>query len=154
MSFLDTLFIDTHSIRAVDGLIVTGAIRGLFAPGERRGDDDAPGGRDGELGAELPLAAYVIEIPIRILGASRGERNDNIINLGNLIGGKAGNGLVQMSRRIATGTGGDYAEAFAKGRYLTGLTFDVVNPYTGASTLQYKNLSGAWNPGTGVFDYP
>lgn len=154
MSFLDTLFVDGHSIRAIDGLQVVGAIRGLWAPGERRGDDDAPGGRDGELGAELPLAAYVIEIPIRITGTSRGDRNDNIRNLGALIGGSAGNGLVQMSRRVATGSAGDYLEAFAQGRYLTGLTFDVVNPYTGTSSLQYKNLSGGWNPGSGVFEYP
>lgn len=147
--FLDTLWIDGNELRALSGLIVVGAIKGLRAPGERRGDDDVIPGRDGELGSQKPLAAYTIEIPVRIIGASRGERDDHMHNLGQLITGIDSGGLVQLKRRRATnGASGDFFEGTAKGRYLTGLSDDVVNPTTGATSLQYRQLSGGWFDGT------
>ena len=152
--YLDNLLVDGQGVREVDGLIITGPIKGLWAPGERRGEDDVVPGRDGELGSQKPLAAFVIEIPIRILGANRGERNDNLHELGQLITGIDNGGLVQLVRRRATnGTSGDYLQTTARGRYLTGLSVDVVNPTTGAASLQYKNLSGGWFNGT-RYTYP
>ena len=154
MSFLDTLLIDGTNIRTIDGLAIVGAIQGLWAPGARRGDDDAPGGRDGELGAPLPLAKYVIEIPVQLTAASRGERNDLARSLGALIGGYATNGLVQLNRHIATGTAGDHLTQLAQGRFITGLDMAQINPRTGRTTLQYYNLSGGWNDGTGTYVIP
>lgn len=154
MSYLDTLFVDGHDIRGLTGLTIVGEIKGLWAPGDRRGDDDAPGGRDGELGAELPRAKYVIEVPAQITGASRGERNDNLRNLGALIAGYGSNGLVQLKRRVATGSGSSYLEYTAKGRFITGLDIARFNHLTGRTTLQYYNLSGAWNDGTGTYVTP
>lgn len=153
-AFLDNLFIDGVSIRGLTGLTIVGAMRGFWAPGERRGDDDPIPGRDGELGSRKPLAAYVIEVPVKILGANRGDRNDNLHALGGLITGQDTGGLVQLKRRRATnGTSGDYLESTARGEYLTGLSPDIVNPYTGFATLQYRNLSGGWFNGTS-YVYP
>lgn len=153
MSFLDTLFIDGHDIRTLTGLKITGPIKGLWATGERRGDDDPIPARRGELGAELPLAKYVIEIPVRIFGANRGVRNDNLALIGSLIGGQSGNGLVTLKRRRATGSADDFLEHTARGRYITGLSMEQVNDLTGRVTLQYWNLSGCWKDGSTVI-YP
>lgn len=152
--FNDTLFVDGHEIRALDGLLIVGPIRGLWSPGERRGEDDVIPGADGELLSQKPLATYTIEIPIRITGRSRGERNDNLHQLGQKISGIDAGGLVQLKRRRATnGASGDYLETTARGRYLTGLSMDVVNPITGAASLQYKQGSGGWFNGTS-YSYP
>jgi hypothetical protein len=57
-------------------------------------------------------------------------------------------GLVTLKRRIATGSGDAYAEHTAKGAYISGLSASIINPYTGATELQFYNLSGAWWDGS------
>lgn len=145
VAFLDTLLVDDNDIRAIDGIKVVGFISGLFAPATRRGDDTVLPGEDGELGEALPLAKYVISAPIMVLGDTRGERNDNLRAAADLLGGLSSNGLVTLTRRIAKGAADLYDEDDAPGRFIGGLTFDILNPNTGRTELQWYNLAGGWS---------
>lgn len=146
MSFLDTILIDGQDVRSVTGWQVVGII-GHQATGDRRGDDDDVPGRDGSLGAILPIAKNIIRVSFRISGATRGERNDNWRNGIALLDGGA-NGLCSIARRVAKGSSSGYDEHTTDGRYLTGSNLGVMNPYTGQCDLQYYNLRGRWWTGS------
>lgn len=148
--FIDTILIGGTSgtdIRALPWLKVRG-IDGIWAPGQRRGDDTVAAGADGEIGNELPLAKYVLTANVTIKGATRGERNDNLRSLMPIVSGT--NGLLTIARRVATGsTGDDYDEHESDFRFITGLTPQIMNPYMGFTQLQWYNLRGAWFSGSG-----
>jgi hypothetical protein len=151
MSFLDTVLIDDHEARSLPGASVVGKIDGIRSPVTRRGGDDQTiPGENGDLPTPLPVDKYLITIPLRIWGASRGERNDNLTALALLIGGFAAGGVVALKRRIATGSADAYLEHSAPGRFATGLSIDVMNPNTGAITLQYYQLKGLWSDDGGT----
>jgi hypothetical protein len=80
-----------------------------------------------------------------LLGATRGERNDNLRAIGPLLRGTTG--LVTLKRRIATGSGESYAEHTANGATSAACPVDH-QPHTGATELQFYNLSGAWWDGS------
>src|SRR5206468_12737230 len=98
MSFLDTLLVNGHDVRALTGVTIVGTME-LFAPGDFRGDHQELPGRDAAVGVALPRAKYILHVPVRIAGATRGERNDNLRALGPLLRGSTG--LVTLKRRIA-----------------------------------------------------
>lgn len=145
MAFLDTLLVNGHDLRAMDGIRIVGYME-LFAPGDRRGDDSIVPGARGELGSQLPLAKYIFHVPIQVMGNTRGERNDNLRVLGSIVSGTGG--LVTLTRRIATGSGSGYVEHTAPGRFITGLTPTLLNHVTGRTELQFYNLKGAWFNGS------
>lgn len=143
----NTILVNTLDVYELPGCEVVGEIEGIFAPGERRGDDDPIPGADGELLAELPLAAYIITIPLRIFGATGGLRNANIRNLSALLSGWDRNGLVDLERRIEN-PDGSFDPGTAPGRFITGLSPNVVNPTSGRTSLKYKQGAGFWLNGT------
>lgn len=141
MAYLDTLLIDGHDIRTMTGVRVVGYMQ-LFAPGDRRGDDDVIPGLRGELGARLPRAKYVLSVPIRVYGATRGARNDNLRALTTICEGDMG--IVPLWRRIATGSGDSYIQHTTTGRFITGASLALMNDTTGTTELQFYNLRGGW----------
>lgn len=145
MAFLDTLLIDGHDIRAMTGVRVVGFME-LFAPGDRRGDPDVIPGKNGELEAPLPRAKYVMSVPIRVLGATRGERNDNLRALAAICEGNQG--IVPLWRRIATGSGDDYVQHTTTGQFITGVSLSLLNDTTGTTELQFYNMRGGWWDGS------
>ncbi len=148
----NTLLIDGHDVRTLPGVVVAGPLD-LFAPGDRRGNDDVIPNRQGELGAALPLAKFIVRIPIRVNGDTPDEFVANVLGLGPLIGGLAAGGLVTLTRHIVTASG--FVEHTAKGRFITGLALGMGNPWTGTTELQYYNLDAAWwDPTTSAWLVP
>jgi hypothetical protein len=152
VTFIDTLLIDGTDVAALPGVIAVDFIDGLYAPGARRGDDDDVPGRDGSLGAELPLAKYLITVPVWVKGATTAELNSNLRTLGPLVTGSRG--LVTLTRRLDNGAG--YDEHTAAGRFATGLTPTGERNQTAvALELQFYNLDGAWfDSGTSTWLVP
>lgn len=139
----------TLSIRGSSYLRVVGTIDGLFAPGTQRGDDGPPiVDADGDELAILPLSSYIIRVPVWITGATRGQRNDNLRALTAAI--MADGGLGTLIREIAKGTGSSYDTAQAPGRFITGLTPQIMSPRNGATELQFKQAKGRWSIDSGA----
>jgi hypothetical protein len=138
-----TILIDGHDVRALTGVSVVGYINGWFAPGTRRGSSDVVADADGELGAALPLAAYLLRIPIQVQGATEDAMVTNLLALGALIGGTTTGGLVSLTRRHVPASG-PTVDHTAPGRFVTGLADAILNPQTGRSELQYYQLKGYW----------
>lgn len=149
MSYLDTIIIDGHDVRALDYLTIGPGHMKLRGDGERRGDDDLIPGDDGEEANPLPLAKWIIVIPCRIRGANRGQRNDNLAAASALIGGWGNHGRVALERRTATGDANDYLAVFAPGRFITGLSPALMNDRTGQTQLQYYQMTAYWLDGDG-----
>ena len=145
MSFLDTLLVDGTDLRSLSYIKIVG-VMDLFAPGDLRGPLLQVPRVDGDRAAPLPRASYILHVPVQISGATRGERNDNLRALGPLMYGDRG--IVTLTRRIATGDGGDYAEHTAPGQFITGLSAAWLNHVTGRTELQFYNLKGGWWDGS------
>lgn len=150
---VDTLLVDGVDIQSLDGIVVTD-LAGLFAPGRRRGSDDVIGGRDGVVGAALPLDAYSFTIPIRVDG---GTNPDPVVRralmVANLraaiaaVGGQATGGLVALTRRLGK-VGGGYDTHTTDGRHVGLNSFALLNFDDGSTDLEFINLRGAWSDGT------
>lgn len=146
MAYLDTLLINGHDVRTMTGIRVVGYME-LFAPGDRRGGDDGVvPGSDGELPERLPRAKYVMSVPIRVMGATRGERNDILRTVSAICEGD--HGIVPLARRIATGSGDDHVQHTTTGQFVTGLSLTLLNDTTGTTELQFYNMRGGWWDGS------
>lgn len=141
MTFIDTLLIDGTDVAALPGVIAVDYIDGLYAPGARRGDDDEIPGLDGALGAQLPLAKYLITVPVWVSGATTAALNSNLRSLATAVTGTRG--LVTLSRHLDNGAG--YDTHTAPGRFATGLTPTGERNHVAVQLdLQFYNLAGAW----------
>ena len=152
--YIDSLLVDGVDLEGM-GLLVTD-YSGLFAPGNRRGDDDVIPGRRGQIGAELPYDAYTFTIPVAFTTAkelglptnvSRGYALEALHNVGLYLAGN--NGLVTLTRRLSSNTGYDgLVTHTAAGRYVAGTAVQFLNPYNWTTELQFINLDGGWFDGT------
>ena len=140
----DTLLINGTDLRGITGLKIIGDMN-LYAPGTRRGSDDVIPGRRGQLAAPgLVLDAYSFTVDVQIQGATRGQRNARLASIGTTLVGTAADGLVTLTRRLANSADTGYDTFTAQGRFVAGLSFAILNPYTGKTQLQFLNLDGAW----------
>lgn len=144
MSVPNTLLVDGHDLRAMTGIRVYGDMQ-LYAPGTRRGSDDVIPGRAGQIGAPgLPLDAYAFTVPIFVSGATRGAMVSTLHTLASQLNGVNQDGLVVLTRRLANADDSGYDEYTANGRFVSGLSLQVLNPITGQTELQFINLDGLW----------
>lgn len=148
----DTLIVDGADLQALTGITINDL--DLLAPGTRRGSDDIIPGRDGQLGAPLPLDAYSFSVPITVDGGTDpGLHARRATMLATLraaiadIGGMTTGGLVTLTRRLAK-VGGGYDEHTAPGRFVAANTFSLIRWDTGRTELEFVNLAGAWSDGT------
>jgi hypothetical protein len=128
---------------------------GLFAPGNRRGDDDVIPGRRGQVGAQLPYDAFAFSVPVAFAFNTDTFTNPlqarrlalmTLANLGVYLTGT--NGLVTLTRRLSSDDAEGYTEHTASGRYVAGTAVAFLNPYNWTTELQFINLDGAWFDGT------
>jgi hypothetical protein len=145
VSVPNTLLIDGHDIRTdFPGMRVFGDMN-LYAPGKRRGDDQIIPGMTGQVPVPgLPLDAYTFSVFVIVQGATRGAKEANLRALSTVLVGSAHDGLVTLTRRLANAADTGYDECTAQGRFVSGLSFQVMNPYTGKTELQFVNLTGGW----------
>lgn len=144
MTYSNSLLIDGTNVTAFPGVFAVGVIDGLFAPGDRRGDDSEIPGRHGSIGARLPFAKYLISVPLWLRGDTVHELNRAMLDIGEMFrAAPAGSGLVQLSRHL-DGAGSTTLVHYAQGRYASGLNFQTVNHTAARTDLQVYNLSGSW----------
>lgn len=150
-----TLLVGGVDIRSMPGFSVVGYIP-LHAPGQRRGQDETIPGRVGQLPVPgLPFDAYSFSAPVWIAGATPGQREANLRTAAATLLGPTGDGLVTLTRRLVNATDDGFDEATAQGRFVAGLSFQVLNPWTGSTELQFVNLDGGWTRSSdGVFVVP
>lgn len=146
MAFLDTVLFNDNDVRALPYLKVLGIQH--RAPGIRRGDHEPVPGRNGKLPARLALDTFNVTVSVRIFGASRGERNDNLALVVDLFGGGV-NGIGTLKRRKATGSADDYIEHHASASFMGGFDMSPDNDLMGVCDLIFENLSGCWLDGSG-----
>lgn len=150
---VDTLIVDGTDLQSLTG-IVAQDLSGLFAPGTRRGSNDVIPGRDGQLGAALPLDAYSFSIPILVDGgtdpdpvARRAVMVANLRAAMAAIWGGSNGGLVALSRRLGK-VGGGYDTHTCSGQFVTLNSFSLLNFDNGKTDLEFINLNGAWLDGS------
>jgi hypothetical protein len=129
-------------------------LSGIFAPGNRRGDDDVIPGRRGQIGAELPYDAYTFSIPVAFAAEPapwappKDMRVFAIESLTNLAAQCAGNnGLVTLGRQLSAFNEDGFVVHTASGRYVGGTAVQFLNPYNWTTELQFINLDGGWFDG-------
>lgn len=145
----NTLLVDGTDIRTLAGITIVGYMD-LHAPGTLKGsdeDEDLPGD-DGVLGVPLPYAAYSFSVPIRVFGATRGQKEARLRAVGAAVRGT--NGLVTLTRRLANAADDGYDEHTAHGRFAMFNSISLLNPFSDQTELQFVNLDGYWLDGDGV----
>lgn len=151
--YVDTLMVDGTDLQSLTGIVVQD-LSGLFAPGTRRGSNDVIPGRDGQVGAALPLDAYSFSIPIVVDGgtdpdpvARRAVMVANLRAAVAAVGGQSTGGLVALTRRLGK-VGGGYDIHTADGQHVALNTFSLMNFDNGKTDLEFINLNGAWLDGS------
>lgn len=145
VSPISTLLIDGNDIRTdFPGISVYGDLN-LFAPGDRKGDDQDIPGRAGVVPvAGLQPDKYTFSILIKLNGPDEGTMIANYLANARLFSGVNDDGLVELTRRLANAANDGYDEYTAPGRLNTGLAMQTLNPLNGRCELQYTNLDGRW----------
>lgn len=154
MSNPNTLLLNGSDLRTdFPGVRVVGDMN-LFAPGTRRGSDDAIPGRRGQLGnPNLPFDAYQFTVSVIISASTRGELYARLASLANAAVGT--NGLVTLTRRLASSDDSTTVDYTAAGRFVSGTSMQLWNPTTGHTDLVFINLDGAWRRNSdGVLCWP
>lgn len=143
MSAPNTLLLNGLDLRSdFPGISVIGDMN-LYAPGTRRGQDDTVPGRRGQLGnPDLPFDAYQFTVSVKVAASTRGELYARLAALGNGVVGT--NGLVTLTRRLASADDSSTVDYTAAGRFVSGMSLALWNPFMGHTDLVFVNLDGAW----------
>lgn len=107
--------------------------------GPYRGENLTIPGMPGQVSFAKVRDAYVMDLPIVVLGADRGDFIDALADLRTLIGA---DNLVTLTRRLTNGV--SYVDTTCDAEYLANQAVDLINPETGRTTLSFLNLSGGW----------
>lgn len=137
---LTTLLFDSTDLQDVEGVTVTDWGEALIAPKVRRGQHDTIGGRDGWLGASLPLDGYNFDVTVKIEGDTEADMWANIDILSDALEGVGG--LGELERRLDDGMG-SYVATFANGAF-AGINSTLLNRENHTLVLTFANLDGRW----------
>ena len=144
----DTLLINGVDVRAQTGIIVKGDLASiLYPPGTLRGSNPVVPGARGEIGADLPLAAYQGDVVLRVKGATRAVKTTNLRAFLAVIRSSSLSALCTLERRLDNGSGYDVSTAHGQ---IVGDPFTLWNPYVGLVQVTIKNLDGAWTTDGGT----
>jgi hypothetical protein len=131
---VDTLLINGTAVDA-DPRIQVESFDDFHRDGPYRGDNLTIPGMPGVVSFVKVREAYVMDLPIAIMGSSRADFLDALADLRTLIGA---DNIVTLTRRL---TGGDTA---CTAEYIAGQEVTLLNSITGRTTLSFLNLDGAW----------
>jgi hypothetical protein len=143
-----TLLVNSVDLRTATGVkVVSSILQAVMAPGTLRGSNDAPAGRRGQIGADLPLDAFIMEFQLQVAGASPHVMISNLRAFLWAIRGSSLSSLCTLERRLDNGTTYDATTAHGQ---ITGNAVTALNHITGRTTLEIVNLDGAWTTDGGT----
>jgi hypothetical protein len=135
---VDTLLINGTAVDA-DARIVVESFADFHKDGPYRGENLTLPGMPGQVSFAKVRDAYVMDLPIAIIGSDRDDFIDALNDLRTLIGA---DNLVTLTRRLTSG--GGQVDTTCDAEYLAGQEFGLLNSDTGKTTLSFLNLSGGW----------
>jgi hypothetical protein len=135
---VDTLLINGTAVDADPRIQVEG-FGDFHKDAPYRGENLTIPGMPGQVSFAKVRDAYVMDLPIAIIGASRDDFIDALNDLRTLIGA---DNLVTLTRRLTSG--GGQVDTTCDAEYLAGQEFGLLNSDTGKTTLSFLNLSGGW----------
>jgi hypothetical protein len=135
---VDTLLINGTAVDADPRIQVT-SFGDFHKDGPYRGENLTIPGMPGQVSFAKVRDAYVMDLPIAILGASRHDFIDALADLRTLIGA---DNLCELTLRLTDG--GSFDDTYCDAEYLANQAVDLLDPNTGRTTLSFLNLSGAW----------
>jgi hypothetical protein len=135
---VDTLLINGTAVDADPRIQVT-SFGDFHKDGPYRGENLTIPGMPGQVSFAKVRDAYVMDLPIAIMGATRRDFIDALADLRALIGA---DNLCELTLRLTDG--GSFDDTYCGAEYLANQAVDLLNPNTGRTTLSFLNLSGAW----------
>jgi hypothetical protein len=135
---VDTLLINGTAVDADSRITVT-SFDDFHKDGPYRGENLTIPGMPGQVSFAKVRDAYVMDLPIAILGSDRDDFLDALDDLRTLIGA---DNLVTLTRRLTDGVG--QVDTTCAAEYLANQAVELLNPHTGRTTLSFLNLDGGW----------
>jgi hypothetical protein len=136
---VDTLLINGTAVDADSRIQVTD-YSAFHKDGPYRGENLTLPGMPGVVSYAKVREAYVMDLPIAILGSDRTDFIDALADLRTLIGA---DNLVTLTRRLTNGGGS--VDTSCTAEYIAGQEVTLLNPVTGRTTLSFLNLDGGWS---------
>jgi hypothetical protein len=140
---VDTILINGTAVDADPRIVVERrdpSFGDFHKDGPYRGENLTIPGMPGQVSFAKVRDAYVMDLPIVVLGSDRTDFIDALADLRTLIGA---DNLVTLTRRLTNGV--SYTDATCDAEYLANQAVDLLNPETGRTTLSFLNLSGGWS---------
>jgi hypothetical protein len=135
---VDTLLINGTAVDA-DWRIQVESFDAFHKDGPYRGENLTIPGMPGVVSFVKVREAYVMDLPIAIMGSNRTDFLDALADLRTLIGA---DNLVTLTRRLTNG--GSYTDTACTAEYIAGQEVTLLNSITGRTTLSFLNLDGGW----------